>query len=428
MAITKLLHIKAKSNLFAAIAYVMNPEKTENGVFVGGNSGNEPQEVYHIMKQTKTDWEKPEGRQGYHFILSWKPGETDAQTAYRMIKEFCEEYLGDGYDYVFAVHNDRDHMHGHVVFNSVNRVTGYKYRYEKGDWEKKIQPVTDRICERYYLSHLEYEQEEPVGISYAEWNQGEKVTWKKIIRADIDYAISQASNYGEFLQNLRKMGYEIKIGISHMKGEAGEMLSLKSPGQNRAWRTKKHTLGDMYTLEAIKERIRKTSQNLHPNYIRPPRMQKCRGHGLLIRKSSLSKFQFLFVRKIYQVSVLYMRKNPYAVKAGQVRKNWIRIEQLRRDCAYLIRENIRSRDELNERETQLRELFSSYRRNCELSKKLPLGAAEGDLTEQWERIRQEKRIIRHIRKMDQEWQKDRENLKKIRQLGLEVEESVGIQK
>ena len=104
MAVTKLLHIKAAGSgspgrpLLNAICYVMNPEKTEGGIYVGGNSGVEPTEVYETMMDTKKEWEKPEGRQGYHFVLSWKPGETDPQTAYQMIEAFCEQYLGENYD------------------------------------------------------------------------------------------------------------------------------------------------------------------------------------------------------------------------------------------------------------------------------------------------------------------------------------------
>ena len=140
-----------------SIRYIMNPKKTEEGKWIGGNAGMSSEEVYQNMMDTKIDWDKLEGRQGYHFVISFKPGEVKEETAYQVIKEFCEEYLGDYFDYVFSIHNDQHHMHGHIVFNSVNRMTGYKYRYVNGDWEKKIQPITDRICERYGLPPLEFE-------------------------------------------------------------------------------------------------------------------------------------------------------------------------------------------------------------------------------------------------------------------------------
>ena len=135
MAITKILNIKETSgnpgrHLYNSVRYIMNPEKTGDGLLVGGNAGSEPWEVYSTMLDTKNAWGKTLGRQGYHFVISWKPGEADEQRAYAVAREFCEEYLGDSYDYVFAIHNDQGHMHGHIVFNSVNRDNGYKYRYE----------------------------------------------------------------------------------------------------------------------------------------------------------------------------------------------------------------------------------------------------------------------------------------------------------
>lgn len=149
---------------------------------IGGNSGFTPQEVYQIMMDTKLDWDKLEGRQGYHFVISFQPGEVNEEMAYQVIKEFCEEYLGDDFDYVFSIHNDQKHMHGHIVFNSVNRMSGYKYRYENGDWEKYIQPITNKICEKYGLPPLEFDAETRKGKSYAQWQADKKgaPTWKKL--------------------------------------------------------------------------------------------------------------------------------------------------------------------------------------------------------------------------------------------------------
>ena len=195
-----------------SIRYIMNPKKTNDGELIGGNSGFTPQEVYQVMMDTKLDWDKLEGRQGYHFVISFQPGEVNEETAYQVIKEFCEEYLGDDFDYVFSIHNDQKQMHGHIVFNSVNRMSGYKYRYENGDWEKYIQPITNKICEKYGLPPLEFDAETRKGKSYAQWQADKKgaPTWKKIIRADIDYIISISGNEEEFISNMEKIGYQIR--------------------------------------------------------------------------------------------------------------------------------------------------------------------------------------------------------------------------
>lgn len=103
---------------------------------MGGNSGSEADEVYQTMIDTKKEWNKLDKRQGYHFVISFAPGEASAEQAYDVLKDFCEEYLGDDYDYVFSIHTDQEHMHGHIVFNSVSRTNGYKYRYERGTGRK----------------------------------------------------------------------------------------------------------------------------------------------------------------------------------------------------------------------------------------------------------------------------------------------------
>ena len=161
------------------------------------------------MMDTKQAWGKLDGRKGYHIIISWKPGECTEEKAYQIIQEFCQEYLGENYDYVFGIHTDRKHCHGHIVFNSVNRITGYKYRYERGDWEKFMQPITDKLCVKYGLPKLEYEKGNRKGVSYGEWKDQGKSSWKNLIRADIDYAISLSESYEEFLEQMRSMHYQI---------------------------------------------------------------------------------------------------------------------------------------------------------------------------------------------------------------------------
>ena len=106
----------------------------------------------------------------------------------RSFRNFVRNIWGENYDYVFGIHTDRKHCHGHIVFNSVNRITGYKYRYERGDWEKFMQPITDKLCVKYGLPKLEYEKGNRKGVSYGEWKDQGKSSWKNLIRADIDYA------------------------------------------------------------------------------------------------------------------------------------------------------------------------------------------------------------------------------------------------
>ena len=156
MAITKIWNIaKSKdgnlsNSLHRSLLYIVKPVKTDGGVLVGGvNVMPDAELAYEQMCETKQTFGKELGRQGYHVVLSCPVGEGDPQTMYQLTQEFIEEYLGNRYEALFAVHVDKGHLHSHIVFNSVSMIDGYKYQYTKGDWKKIIQPITNHLCEKY---------------------------------------------------------------------------------------------------------------------------------------------------------------------------------------------------------------------------------------------------------------------------------------
>ena len=162
----------------------------------------------------------------------------------KVIEEFVHEYLESDYEVVYAVHTNTDHVHGHIIWNSVRFTDGYKYHYKKGDWEKDIQPRVDRICEKYNLSTLEKSIEK---TDKKEWDvlKDGPFVWNEQIKQDIDACVLRASDYSMFLQMLEAEGYEIK---------QGKYLAVKPPGMERFRRTK--TLGQgygMYRLGKIRK-------------------------------------------------------------------------------------------------------------------------------------------------------------------------------
>ncbi|MFQ7289641.1 MAG: relaxase/mobilization nuclease domain-containing protein [Lacrimispora saccharolytica] len=205
VAITKLMHVKERKNgnphggMYDCIKYIIDPEKTEN-YWIGGNAGTKTDQVYQNFMETKRDFQKLDGRQCYHFVISFRPGETDPVTAYNVAQEFCEKYLGN-YQYIFAVHTDHEHLHAHIVFNSVSIVDGIKYHYADGDWKKYIQPVTDSITAKYGLSPLTYEEKRK-GMDYGAWLASK--TKMGSLQEDIDYAIKHAATYQQFFMIMEK--------------------------------------------------------------------------------------------------------------------------------------------------------------------------------------------------------------------------------
>lgn len=119
----------------------MNPEKTQGGRLVGAINCQADM-AFEQMMDTKKQFGKTDKRQGYHIILSFKEDEVEPDRAFEITQKFVAEYLGDAYEAVFVVHDNTDHVHSHIVFNSVSFVDGKKYRYEKGDWAKYIQRIS----------------------------------------------------------------------------------------------------------------------------------------------------------------------------------------------------------------------------------------------------------------------------------------------
>lgn len=326
MAITKLSNIGTPQGGGAAhlkncISYILNSDKTEG--LVGGNAGTTPQEVYQVMMDTKQEWEKENGRQGYHFVISFPPGEATKEEAYAVINDFCEEYLGENFDYVFSVHTDQKHMHGHIVFNSVNRMDGYKYRYEKGDWEKYIQPITDRVCEKYGLPPLVYDPHNKIGKSYAA-HYAEKEgrpSSEKIIKADIDFVIAASEDWNDFVKQMESLGYKIR---------QGKYVTYIPPGFERGRRDSR--LGTGYRKEEIQERIQNKGKEKGAESILSSKLSKKYEREIFQYTETLTIFQIKKIKIFYQAGHYLEGKNPYAVNQKDVRKNAIRINELYEEC------------------------------------------------------------------------------------------------
>lgn len=358
MAITKLMHMKESpgtphTHLKNAIDYILDVahggEKTDFGQYVGGNSGTDADEILENFLDTKRFFGKPDGRQGYHFVVSFPPGTTDKETAYAVIQQWCEEYLGADYDYVFALHTDTDHLHGHIVFNSVRRTDGYKYHYQKGDWEKYIQPITDRICEAHGLEPLTFDEEERVGVSYASWaeKKKEKINWSNIIRADIDHAISHAESFEDFTVRMEQMNYTIRLGRSKEFGNYFTYSFHDEEGKVHSRRSYKLPPG--YKPEEVANRIRAGDTIRYNEELLGRFELKAKVYLMLpVVYRNTRTFQ-----RLYQAVNYYRLPNPYAVPAYRVRKDMLRIDQLIDECRYIKEHELTSPVELTAQKSRI---------------------------------------------------------------------------
>ncbi len=258
MAITKIIVIRER--LDKRVSYVLNEDKTGLGNVleyamdkdkIQGEQklyesavNCDKESAFQDMMQTKKHFGKTDKVQGYHIIQSFKPDEVTPEKAHQIGVEFAQKCFGK-YEAVVGTHLDKNHIHNHVVVNSVSFIDGRKYRNNFKDYYGDIRGISDALCKEYGLSIIE-ENKEKKSVSYIEWlarNKG-KTSWQTIIRNDIDDCIKQAFNFGNFIMLMEHKGYEIK---------QGKYISFKPMGREHFSRGYK--LGNEYSFVNIKNRI-----------------------------------------------------------------------------------------------------------------------------------------------------------------------------
>ena len=341
MAISKILNMKDCGGHFhgkhlkRSLDYVMNPEKTQDGRLVGAINC-QVDSAFEQMKATKRKFGKVDKRQGYHIILSFKEDEVNPDMAFEITRRFVEEYLGKSYEAVYVVHDNTAHVHSHIVFNSVSFVDGKKYRYEKGDWAKYIQPITNKLCQEYGLSIIDVDDgsKEKEHESYKDWSEYREgsFVWADMIKRDLDSCILQAGNYEQFLELLSDKGYEVK---------QGKYLAVKPQGMTRFRRCK--TLGDMYSDEVIRERIEKEDISFYREQQKEVQPVLCKCKVRRYRRAKMSGLQKRYYAKLYRIGKL--KKKPYS-QVWKYRDDIRKMHKLQEQYLFLVRHKIESAEEL----------------------------------------------------------------------------------
>ena len=344
MAITKLLRLKESKkgnpaqHLINNIRYICDPEKTEGGLWIGGNAGQETATIISTMLRNKKIWNKQDGSQGFHYVISFSPDcKIREQTASEFADDFVQELLHGEYYYVTAVHNDRHHIHVHVTFDSVAMTDGMKFHSPKNDWEKRIQPITDRLCRKYRLPVLEY-GEEKKGVDYGEWrhrNTDEpqtKWTWFDVIRDDLEEGLSQAGSLEELILFLREEGYEVRNG---------KYLSIRPPGRERAVRTGR--LGEGYSKDDLIQRIRDRQVMQRGEIgaitygIREEVLDLLQDKKQRARNWKLTPIQRQFYRRWHRT---YFLRKPRWNNKARYREDIVEINRIADALSYLVRHDI----------------------------------------------------------------------------------------
>lgn len=326
MAITKTMHMKASGkgkidvHLEHAINYILQPKKLGNANLTGGINCL-PDAAYEQMKATKQMFGKTGGRQGYHFVISLKPGEGTPEEMYDIAMRFAEQAFGGEYEAIVAVHTDRNHLHAHIVINSVNMVTGYKFQYNNGDWKYKFQPITNRLCKEYglHITPAEYSRE-PKNMERPQWEREQ--TFSKWIEQDARFCALNAENIEHFIFLLKKQGFEVK---------QGEHIAVKVPGMKRFKRL--DTISEDFSRNNLEAMFKygDASQAAPVNHTLPlipirktiltPYQRKCYARMYRLRLAEKKRFTYksayLYeqIRKMHELQEEYLVVVKYDVKS-----------------------------------------------------------------------------------------------------------------
>ncbi|WP_310602259.1 relaxase/mobilization nuclease domain-containing protein [Anaerosporobacter sp.] len=336
MAITKIMNMNSEKNrnpaqhLQNALEYIQNPDKTEK-LFLVGSVNCLPETAFDQMMDTKKLFQKTNKRQGYHIVLSLKPGEGTPEIAFDMARRFTEEFLGDRYEAVYAVHIDKDHIHSHIVWNSVSLLDGRKYDYKKGDWKHIIQPITNKLCKEYGLSIIEAEYvKNSQNLSRKEWQYEQ--TFKEMIHRDAMFCASYAGSMEHFLFLMQRLGYEFK---------PKEYLTVKMPGRKLYHRLDK--MDEYFAEDRFKYCFEYTSMNIPYFHATNPTW---------VKRGNMSHYQKRFYGKMYRLRMIEQKR--FYVKSAKYAKDLMLFHKLQEEYLFLANNNIRTiEDLLDIRESKL---------------------------------------------------------------------------
>ena len=329
MAITKILNIQESdgrnpaSHLKNALEYIQNPDKTEECVLVGSINCL-PDTAFEQMEETKNIFHKTGKRQGYHVIISFSPEEkVTAEQAMYVLEHFAKDVLGNDYEAVYAVHTDREHMHGHLIWNSVSMTTGKKYNSPKGNWKNHLQLITNKYCDELGLSIMPAEYSRNAkNISRDKWEK--EMSMKDIILRDAKMCAYAAGNVEHFKYLMKRLGYVFKKDA---------WMEVQAPGFRYYHKLAK--LDEMFSEDMLR------------HHVDMPWMVKPYFYSSDIRglhRTKLSPYQKRFYAKLYRLRIVEQKR--FAVGGAKYTEDLKRFHQLQDEYLLIVNNDIKSVVEL----------------------------------------------------------------------------------
>ena len=351
--------VSIHSDVKSSIAYILNPEKTEDTLYTASlNCLTNAEDAYLNMKMIyehyscqKYNEPPPLTGKGWvkaiHYIQSFDPKDNiSPELAHKIAKAFARKTFGDNCQIVIATHCDKSHTHNHFILNSYG-IDGQKFYANKKSLDR-IKEYSDRVCLAFGVQPYDKSKGNGRTMKYNEWkNKKRGTSWKEKIRIAIDSLLGSVKNLDDLTCELEEQGFAVK---------RGKYISVKAPEQKRFVRLK--TLGDYYSEDILCERI-----------------QIALDEKANSSKSKVNDFNRIFYERIYQVSELvksnaklpkkYFKNQPYILQ------NDFDVYSLSAQLAVINRDNIHSIGELESKIEKLTAEYESARQEInKLSEKL----------------------------------------------------------
>ena len=227
------------------------------------------------------------------------------------------------YEAVYAVHTDREHMHGHLIWNSVSMTTGKKYNSPKSNWKNHLQPITNKYCDELGLSIMPAEySRNPKNISRGKWER--EMSMKEIILRDAKMCAYAAGNVEHFKYLMKRLGYVFKKDA---------WMEVQAPGFQYYHKLAK--LDEMFSEDMLR------------HHVDMPWMAKPYFYSSDIRglhRAKLSLFQKKFYAKLYRLRIVEQKR--FVVGGAKYAEDLKRFHQLQDEYLLLVNNDIKNVVEL----------------------------------------------------------------------------------
>ena len=360
MAVIKIWDVK--DSLRRLIAYITKPNKTKNEnymndqnampYFISGiNCDNDT--AYEEMLSTKRQYQKTGGILAFHAVQSFKPGEITCGLAHQLGIEYAKEMWGDRFEIIVATHAYHEHIHNHFAINSVSFKDGKRYYDNKANY-KTMQELNDTLCEKHCLSIIK--QKKHIGQPYAAWKaeKQNKPSKRALICCDIEYAITNALTYSQFIHHIKEMGYLIKTNVKH--------IAVCPPGSNKFFRLCNLTKDQRYTENVIKERILKNRTVSSRRKSKPIKIK-----GKVTHARRITGIKALYINYQYRMGVI-PKNVPNRKVHFYFKQDLIYLEKITQEVTLMNKKKIHTMTDLetcmlqakNTMSEQMRERTKSY--------------------------------------------------------------------